>query len=127
MLGKLSLLSNLVKFVDPELMAHLEANQSGDCLFCFRWLLVNFKREFNQDDAQLVWEVRQALFAPPFPAPSVHIPSALKPVLMPWVLGRWFGRSTSHSTLSSSSAWPCCRPSGMRFCSSSWVLRTFWT
>ena len=29
-----------------------------DLFFCFRWLLVSFKREFNYEDVMRIWEVQ---------------------------------------------------------------------
>ncbi|CAL4077272.1 unnamed protein product, partial [Meganyctiphanes norvegica] len=37
----------IVQVVDPELMSYLEARDSANFYFCFRWLLVRFKRELN--------------------------------------------------------------------------------
>lgn len=37
----------IVRLVDPELMSYLEARDSANFYFCFRWLLVRFKRELN--------------------------------------------------------------------------------
>eukprot|EP00040_Diaphanoeca_grandis_P019578 m.103416 g.103416 ORF g.103416 m.103416 type:complete len:400 (+) comp27496_c0_seq4:156-1355(+) len=55
----LSLLKNLIKFVDPKMHDHLCACQMDadmDWLFCHRWLLLDFKREFNLDSIAIVWE-----------------------------------------------------------------------
>ena len=38
-------------------MAMLEATDSANMLFCFRWLIVSFKREFSFEDIKRVWEV----------------------------------------------------------------------
>lgn len=40
----------------PELMDYLESREVSALLFCFRWLLVNFKREFELDDLFPIWE-----------------------------------------------------------------------
>lgn len=37
----------IVRLVDPELMSYLEVRDSANFYFCFRWLLVRFKRELN--------------------------------------------------------------------------------
>ena len=37
----------IVRVVDPELMSYLEARDSANFYFCFRWLLVRFKRELS--------------------------------------------------------------------------------
>lgn len=38
-----------------------EAEDSGYLYFCFRWLLIRFKREFIFRDVQRLWEVRPGL------------------------------------------------------------------
>ena len=47
---QLASLRSLVELVDPELHAFFEANDSLNYLFCYRWLLVHFKREFSFDE-----------------------------------------------------------------------------
>ena len=51
MLEKLEKLKSLLMFMDPELHRHLELHDAGDMVFCHRWLLLTFKREFEFDDA----------------------------------------------------------------------------
>ena len=36
---------------------YTEEKESHNLYFCFRWLLVNFKREFTYEDIYKVWEV----------------------------------------------------------------------
>ncbi|MGH0188827.1 UNVERIFIED_CONTAM: hypothetical protein FKN15_031837 [Acipenser sinensis] len=36
----------------------LESQDSGYLYFCFRWLLIHFKREFRFQDVLRLWEVR---------------------------------------------------------------------
>ena len=43
-------LQQLVALVDPEFYTYLEGNDSSNLYFCFRWLLVVFKREFSYMD-----------------------------------------------------------------------------
>ncbi|RUP44860.1 rab-GTPase-TBC domain-containing protein [Jimgerdemannia flammicorona] len=43
--------------MDPRLYAHLERTESFNLFFCFRWLLIWFKREFGWDDIMRLWEV----------------------------------------------------------------------
>ncbi|ELU08056.1 hypothetical protein CAPTEDRAFT_181938 [Capitella teleta] len=50
-------LNVLLRFVDPQLCNHLESHDSSNMYFCFRWLLIWFKREFNFSDIMRVWEV----------------------------------------------------------------------
>lgn len=40
-------MQQVVRLVDPELMSYLEVRDSANLYFCFRWLLVRFKRELN--------------------------------------------------------------------------------
>jgi len=50
-------LEKLLHCMDPVLHTYL---QSVDCLnmyFCFRWILITFKREFKLNDIQRLWEV----------------------------------------------------------------------
>lgn len=57
MLTKLSALGVLIRFVEPNLMAHLEQQESEHLMFCFSWLLVSFKREFALPDLLRMWDV----------------------------------------------------------------------
>ncbi|XP_061761599.1 TBC1 domain family member 17 [Nerophis ophidion] len=50
-------LSILLKALDPELCDFLDSQDSGSLCFCFRWLLIWFKREFSFEDILLLWEV----------------------------------------------------------------------
>lgn len=50
-------LYKLLAFVNPRLAEHLKATGSDNMFFCFRWLLVWFKREFSQEDILTLWEV----------------------------------------------------------------------
>jgi len=50
-------LSHILKFVDPVFFNYLEAKESGNLYFCFRWLLIWFKREFTYEDTMTLWEV----------------------------------------------------------------------
>eukprot|EP00798_Chlamydomonas_sp_ICE-L_P015220 gene15220-21299_t len=59
----------LMQVLDPQLHAHFEANDALNYYFCFRWLLVGFKREFKSDEVAHVWE---ALWACPL-TPHMHI------------------------------------------------------
>lgn len=44
-------------------MSHLRDNESEHLLFCFRWLLVAFKREFHYESVLYIWEVRACAIA----------------------------------------------------------------
>lgn len=48
---------SLIQILDPELFELMHSN--GDYThfyFCYRWFLLDFKREFNYDDVFKVWE-----------------------------------------------------------------------
>lgn len=55
--GQLQLLKQLIQFMDPELFKRLEDTETSNLFFCFRWLLVWFKREFEWEDVIRLWEV----------------------------------------------------------------------
>eukprot|EP00092_Neocalanus_flemingeri_P012457 GFUD01013430.1.p1 GENE.GFUD01013430.1~~GFUD01013430.1.p1 ORF type:complete len:661 (+),score=200.01 GFUD01013430.1:248-1984(+) len=50
-------MTEIMKFVDPVFYNYLEAKESGNLFFCFRWMLIWFKREFNYSDTLTLWEV----------------------------------------------------------------------
>ncbi|KAK1126256.1 hypothetical protein K0M31_004888 [Melipona bicolor] len=50
-------LYTLLSTTDPQLAYYLNNHDSGNMFFCFRWLLVLFKREFNAVDIMKLWEV----------------------------------------------------------------------
>lgn len=54
---QLSQLRALLHTVDPHLASYLDTRDSGNLFFCFRWLLVLFKREFNYPQILRLWEV----------------------------------------------------------------------
>lgn len=41
----------------PSLCPPLDSQDSGSLCFCFRWLLIWFKREFPFQDVLRLWEV----------------------------------------------------------------------
>lgn len=47
----------LVNFVDPQLSKYFEDHECANMYFCFRWLLVWYKRELQQDEVARLWEV----------------------------------------------------------------------
>lgn len=57
MIEQLSNLHTLVAFVNPELASYLDNHESANMFFCFRWLLVWFKRELSLDAVMRFWEV----------------------------------------------------------------------
>ncbi|KAI8443682.1 rab-GTPase-TBC domain-containing protein [Phakopsora pachyrhizi] len=56
MKDKLSRLQQLLLLIDPQLYHHFEKTNSLNLFFCFRWILIAFKREFEFDDVLKVWE-----------------------------------------------------------------------
>ncbi|XP_029048003.1 TBC1 domain family member 15 isoform X1 [Osmia bicornis bicornis] len=56
MKAQLCQLYNLLSTTDPQLAHYLNRHESGNMFFCFRWLLVLFKREFNAVDIMKLWE-----------------------------------------------------------------------
>lgn len=57
MKNQLSKLRTLMEFSNPKLFKYLKTHDSDNMYFCFRWLLVWFKREFTHDDILELWEV----------------------------------------------------------------------
>ncbi|XP_075224634.1 TBC1 domain family member 15/17 [Lycorma delicatula] len=54
---QMSALFGLISAADQELATYLDRHESANMFFCFRWILVLFKREFNNDDIMTLWEV----------------------------------------------------------------------
>lgn len=50
-------LNNLLAIANPRLQSYFTEHKSENMYFCFRWLLVWFKREFTNDDIYELWEV----------------------------------------------------------------------
>lgn len=50
-------LRDLMMIVNPKFANYLESHDSDDMYFCFRWILVAFKREFCFEDTMKLWEV----------------------------------------------------------------------
>ena len=48
--AQLLALRSLVRLLDPPLHAHLEARDCLNFFFCYRWVLIHFKREFGFDE-----------------------------------------------------------------------------
>ncbi|XP_023082290.1 TBC1 domain family member 15 isoform X3 [Piliocolobus tephrosceles] len=49
-------LSTLLRLLDSGFCSYLESQDSGYLYFCFRWLLIRFKREFSFLDILRLWE-----------------------------------------------------------------------
>ncbi|TFY55635.1 hypothetical protein EVJ58_g8124 [Rhodofomes roseus] len=54
---QLSTLQQLISVMDPELYRHFEKTDALNLFFCFRWILIHFKREFPFEDVLRLWEV----------------------------------------------------------------------
>ncbi|XP_068959416.1 LOW QUALITY PROTEIN: TBC1 domain family member 17 [Petaurus breviceps papuanus] len=65
-LGQLLL---LLRILDPPLCDFLDSQDSGSLCFCFRWLLIWFKREFPFPDILHLWEVLWT----GLPGPNLHL------------------------------------------------------
>ncbi|KAK7043623.1 GTPase activating protein [Paramarasmius palmivorus] len=50
-------LQQLIGVMDPELYRHFEKADGLNLFFCFRWVLIAFKREFQFEDVLSLWEV----------------------------------------------------------------------
>eukprot|EP01137_Pigoraptor_chileana_P006778 Opistho-2@51467 len=50
-------LADLLKVASPQLFRYFEEHDSSNLYFCFRWLLIMFKREFPFGDVMRLWEV----------------------------------------------------------------------
>ena len=55
------LLSHLLQQTDPKLHQHFVDKEADSLIFCYRWLLVNFKREFGYADTLLLTEMLQVV------------------------------------------------------------------
>ncbi|CAN1190033.1 TBC1 domain family member 15 [Linum perenne] len=55
--SQLFALSKLVELLDTPLHNYLEQNDCLNYFFCFRWLLIQFKREFEYKQIMCLWEV----------------------------------------------------------------------
>eukprot|EP01117_Protostelium_nocturnum_P011969 TRINITY_DN4381_c0_g1_i1.p1 TRINITY_DN4381_c0_g1~~TRINITY_DN4381_c0_g1_i1.p1 ORF type:complete len:660 (-),score=177.00 TRINITY_DN4381_c0_g1_i1:34-2013(-) len=50
-------LSKLVQILEPDFYQFLNRQNCLNMFFCFRWVLIHFKREFSFDQIQRLWEV----------------------------------------------------------------------
>lgn len=66
---KFSDLRQLIKCVDPAFYDYLKETGADDLLFCYRWLLLDLKREFNLTNALKVLEVTWSII-PDVPGPG---------------------------------------------------------
>lgn len=66
---QLNHLHTLLHILDPPFCSYLEHHESGNFFFCFRWLLVHFKREFPLAEIMTLWE---AIWTG-LPGPNFHL------------------------------------------------------
>jgi len=57
MKNQLGKMRTLMEFANPPLFRYFKEHDSDNMYFCFRWLLVWYKREFTHDDILELWEV----------------------------------------------------------------------
>ncbi|KPI94721.1 TBC1 domain family member 25 [Papilio xuthus] len=69
---KFSHLTESLQVYDPDFYNYLKSQQADDLLFCYRWLLLEMKREFAFDDALRMLEVLWASL--PQKTPSFELP-----------------------------------------------------
>lgn len=86
---QLSNLHTLLALIDPELANYLDTHDSGNMFFCFRWLLVWFKRELSQEDVMRFWEVLWT----GFPCENFHllVPVAILETEKDTIIGNGYG------------------------------------
>ncbi|NXR85166.1 TBC25 protein, partial [Hypocryptadius cinnamomeus] len=65
---------SLVPHLDPPFWAFLAARGAHDLLFCYRWLLLELKREFAFEDALKVLEITWSSLPPAPPPPPEGVP-----------------------------------------------------
>ncbi|XP_015109656.1 TBC1 domain family member 25 [Diachasma alloeum] len=89
MTTKFTHLAEGLQHFDPDFYAYLKSHQADDLLFCYRWLLLEMKREFALEDAlgmlEVLWaalpaappkgelSLAEVVFPPPSPPVSPHI------------------------------------------------------
>ncbi|XP_053664528.1 uncharacterized protein LOC128713689 [Anopheles marshallii] len=95
---KFAHLSEALQYYDPDFFAYLKHHQADDLLFCYRWLLLEMKREFAFDDAlrmlEVLWSslppmapkgelaLYEREYEPPPPDESIHPPPSQSPSVM---------------------------------------------
>lgn len=94
MTKKFSHLSEALQFYDIEFYNYLKYHQADDLLFCYRWLLLEMKREFAFEDSlrmlEIMWaslpieqpEKELKLFEKEFEVIEVEVPAPKSPTLL---------------------------------------------
>ncbi|XP_046334579.1 TBC1 domain family member 25-like isoform X1 [Haliotis rufescens] len=70
---KFSHLAHLLQLHDPDYFTYLQNIAAGDLFFCYRWLLLELKREFPLDDALYMLEVMLSTLPPDPPQHSLEL------------------------------------------------------
>ncbi|XP_026756919.2 TBC1 domain family member 25 [Galleria mellonella] len=70
---KFSHLTESLQVYDPDFYNYLKSQQADDLLFCYRWLLLEMKREFAFDDALRMLEVLWASLPQKTPAVELSL------------------------------------------------------
>lgn len=73
MTKKFAHLSEGLQFYDPEFYDYLKIHQADDLLFCYRWLLLEMKREFAFDDSLRMLEVLWSSLEPELPTNELQL------------------------------------------------------
>ncbi|KAH3760973.1 TBC1 domain family member 17 [Pelomyxa schiedti] len=63
---QLDAIRDILEVIDPRLFSHLKSSGSESLYFCYRWLLVLFKREFSFDTVKHIWETIWSHSSPTF-------------------------------------------------------------
>ncbi|XP_077990636.1 TBC1 domain family member 25-like isoform X2 [Glandiceps talaboti] len=94
-------LAKLVECCDPEFYTYLKDQNAEDLFFCYRWLLLELKREFAFHDALSMLEVMWSSLPPDFPEGELELsgpPAPLSPCMSPTDRMRFkFARQRSTS------------------------------
>ncbi|XP_047125830.1 TBC1 domain family member 15 isoform X1 [Hydra vulgaris] len=53
---QLEKLASLIEYLYPNFFSYLKCHDSDNLYFCFRWILITFKRDFNNNDLMVLWE-----------------------------------------------------------------------
>uniref|UniRef100_A0A8C5QJB4 TBC1 domain family member 25 n=1 Tax=Leptobrachium leishanense TaxID=445787 RepID=A0A8C5QJB4_9ANUR len=70
---KFTHLKLLLRYSDPEFSSYLSSRGADDLLFCYRWLLLELKREFAFEDALRMLEVTWSSLPPDPPEKEVEL------------------------------------------------------
>lgn len=109
MTQKFAHLSEALQFYDSEFYDYLKMQQADDLLFCYRWLLLEMKREFAFDDSlrmlEVLWSSLEPepptdelqLFEKEFVPPPKEDPTSTKPISGTVIMRKQ--RETAYTTL----------------------------